>query len=243
MWTILFIIAAIALFFGLIISLLSGEEKGLRKKITEALPNNNCGACGYPTCEEYAKAIEKDSSLVGKCVIATDESNEKLKQLLGVDVKISKKTAKVLCEGKSEKYAEYHGYKSCAAMKLFSPFKCPKMCMGFGDCKRACDYDAISIENGIASIDKNKCVGCGKCEKACPIHIIKNVAKRKAYIKCSEGKNSCKKGCTGCGLCVNHCPSKAITMQGKLAVIDEGKCTGCGICVKKCPRKVLSCEL
>jgi len=40
--------------------------------------------------------------------------------------------------------------------------------------------------------------------------------------------------CVGCSMCVKTCPFGAITMDGKLAVIDLAKCTLCGACVEVC---------
>ncbi|AMW33366.1 electron transport complex protein RnfB [Fervidobacterium changbaicum] len=60
--------------FGLFLSYVSEkfkvEEDPTVKLILEALPGINCGACGYPGCEGYAKAIVKgdkpDKCLPGK---------------------------------------------------------------------------------------------------------------------------------------------------------------------------------
>ena len=42
--------------------------------------------------------------------------------------------------------------------------------------------------------------------------------------------------CVGCGTCVDACPEPgAITMQGKLAVVDDARCQGHGECVAACP--------
>ncbi|MBG7609476.1 MAG: tRNA-dihydrouridine synthase [Anaerolineae bacterium] len=42
--------------------------------------------------------------------------------------------------------------------------------------------------------------------------------------------------CNGCKLCQRVCVFDAITMENKLAVIDEAKCYGCGLCVNVCGR-------
>ncbi|MBF0385942.1 MAG: electron transfer flavoprotein subunit alpha, partial [Candidatus Omnitrophica bacterium] len=48
-----------------------------------------------------------------------------------------------------------------------------------------------------------------------------------------------KDKCTGCTLCVKVCPFIAISMSGKLAVIDYDKCTLCGACVESCKFKAI----
>ncbi len=43
-----------------------------------------------------------------------------------------------------------------------------------------------------------------------------------------------KDKCTGCKLCIKVCPFGAISMEGKLAVIDLTKCNLCGACLDAC---------
>jgi thioredoxin reductase (NADPH) len=47
--------------------------------------------------------------------------------------------------------------------------------------------------------------------------------------------------CVGCGTCVASCPEPgAITMRGKLAVVDDALCQGHGECVAACPVGAIS---
>lgn len=43
-----------------------------------------------------------------------------------------------------------------------------------------------------------------------------------------------KDKCTGCKLCIRVCSFNAISIEGKLAVIDLARCTFCGACVDAC---------
>lgn len=49
---------------------------------------------------------------------------------------------------------------------------CTKGCIGCMKCTKVCEYEAITVQNHLASIRPDKCVGCGKCAEACPVGCI-----------------------------------------------------------------------
>ena len=49
---------------------------------------------------------------------------------------------------------------------------CMDACIGCGRCKKECQYDAITVENGYARIDPEKCTRCGSCAAVCPCKCI-----------------------------------------------------------------------
>lgn len=49
---------------------------------------------------------------------------------------------------------------------------CMDACIGCGRCKKECQYEAITVENGFARIDPDKCTRCGACAAVCPCKCI-----------------------------------------------------------------------
>ncbi|MEG1436873.1 MAG: 4Fe-4S binding protein, partial [Oscillospiraceae bacterium] len=49
---------------------------------------------------------------------------------------------------------------------------CKVGCIGCMKCVKACEFDAISVENNVAHVDSSKCTGCGKCVEGCPTNCL-----------------------------------------------------------------------
>ncbi|HAL74785.1 MAG TPA: ferredoxin [Clostridiales bacterium] len=224
------------------------------EEIKGLLPGANCGACGYSGCEGYATALhEGEEPNAGKCSVGGADTAAELAELLGLSKPdFMPKVAQVLCQGTCEntsKRYEYTGTPTCsAATILFSgPNSCSFGCLGLGDCKVVCQFDAIDIVDGIARINAAKCTACGLCVAACPKSLIRIVTKHQdAYtVRCrnkwpgAQTRKNCKVGCIGCQRCFKVCEFGAITMEGPLAVIDPEKCTHCGKCIGVCPTKAI----
>jgi len=45
---------------------------------------------------------------------------------------------------------------------------CSIGCIGCMMCVKACEFDAVKVENNLARIDYSKCTNCGKCAVKCP---------------------------------------------------------------------------
>ena len=159
-------------------------------------------------------------------------------------------TAQVFCSGGADtkKRFSYVGIPSCLAADRLAggPTECTYACLGYGDCMKVCETQAISIRDGHACVDRSRCTGCGRCVSVCPRNVIGMVPDRTVYtVNCASRERGgyvrtvCEEGCVGCTLCAQKCPAEAVMIKDNLAQIDYEKCTGCGICAEVCPRKVI----
>ena len=222
-------------------------------KIVEALPNANCGACGFSGCEGYANAVAKGEAPTNRCKPGGAAAAAKIASIMGTEALETVREAAFVrcngCEGTVEDRFEFDGTPSCAAVERFYNGKkmCRTGCDGYGDCAAVCENDAIHIINGVAVVDQSKCGACGKCVAVCPNHLIEIRPADYLYaVRCSSKDNAkvtraiCKNGCLGCHLCEKKCPSGAITVKDNHASIDYQYCVGCGICAEVCPAKCIT---
>ncbi len=250
------VVGITGLVFGLLLALAAvifAVKKDERiEQIAEVLPGANCGACGFAGCSAYASAIVEKGAPINACSVGKAPVAEKIGEIMGCNAgAVEEMVAVVRCGGKcvlaTDKYI-YEGVDDCrAAARLSGGAKvCAFGCLGLGSCVKACIFDAISIVDGIAVIDKEKCTGCGKCREACPKKVIELLPKSaKVTVLCNNTDKGaavnkyCKVGCIGCKLCEKNCEAGAIAVENNLAVIDYEKCTGCGACAEKCPKKAI----
>jgi electron transport complex protein RnfB len=252
------LVAMLAISLALGLSLAFASRKFLVKEdqkveeIFEVLPHNNCGACGFPGCLAFAKAVSEDSSLAVHCRVGGAKVVERIGHILGVELKQEEPLiARVFCKGSqncNDKFL-YRGVQTCKAAALVSsgPKSCTKSCLGFGDCVNACQFAAITIRvDGLPAVNAKKCNGCGLCAQACPKNVLALTKRsQNTIVGCrslagpKENAKNCKFGCIACGICVKNCSSGAIKIDNNLAVVDFAKCAHCGLCAKVCPRKVI----
>ena len=250
------IFAALGVLFGILLAMASKifavkvDER--IPQVQEALPGANCGGCGFSGCASLAEAIVNGEAAPNACKACSPEGLARIGEVMGIEVAANEPMhAHVMCSGDCNtavfKY-RYEGAGDCiAAEKMGGGDKaCPNGCIGLGTCVAACQFDAISVVNGVAVVDPKKCSGCGACANACPKHLIAVIPVSSKYcVECRSvekgaiARQQCSVGCIACRICEKNCPVGAITVTDFVATIDQSKCTGCGICAQKCPRKVI----
>ncbi len=126
-------------------------EDPMLDSIEDLLPHANCGACGFPGCRPFAEGLLAKTNTPGQCTVNSEDLNQEIADLLGVDVgNVEKRVARLACAGGShvaKNLARYAGMKSCRASVLVSGGvkSCAWVCLVMADCVVSCDFDAISM--------------------------------------------------------------------------------------------------
>jgi len=243
----------LGLTFGLLVSITSKRVSVFSnhtiQKIKDALPNVNCGVCGYPTCAAFAKAVAEGKKEPTGCVPGGAKSAHAIGDILGIAVTLSEPyMAIVKCIGGNKEAAMrciYDGILDCHAAILTGngPKTCVDGCLGLGSCVKACPFNALKInENNVAVVNPDICTGCGACVPVCPRNIIDLIPTvHKIYLACSNHdrgarvKKYCDVGCTSCTLCVKSTTSGAITMVNNLPVLNYTALENFVVAAYSCP--------
>ncbi len=255
------IVGIVGIVIGIILGI-AGEKFEVEvdpkeEAVLDALPGNNCGACGFAGCSGLAAAIAKGEAPVNACPVGGDPVAAVVGEIMGVAAgESAKMVAYVKCAGDCDSTSDlyqYNGIQDCRFAKQVvngGPKSCSYGCMGFGTCERECPFDAIHVINGIAVVDQDACKSCEKCVKVCPQNIISMEQYKRPYIvqcdsraKGKEVMSACKVGCISCHLCEKACEFDAVHVVDNIAYIDQDKCTGCGACAEKCPKKIIKHEI
>lgn len=76
-------------------------------------------------------------------------------------------------------------------------------------CVKSCIAGALSINDDVIEIDKEKCVGCYTCVLSCPFGAVMPDGEGHAAQKCEL----CTKNSGGFPACVEGCPNNAIVFE------------------------------
>ncbi len=122
----------------------------------------NAGCLGYGDC---ADACEYDAVRVDNGLARVDPT---LCRACGRCVEACPKGLIVLVPASTKGVVRCSSHEKGAAVRRV----CQAGCIGCMKCTRVCAYDAVHVENFLASIDPEKCVGCGRCAEECPTGCI-----------------------------------------------------------------------
>jgi len=232
------IMTGIGLLFAVILAMayrfLKVQEDPRIEETENLLPGSNCGACGQPGCHAFAEQLVQGTAQPAQCTVAAPETVEAVAELLDVDPgRAEKRVARLHCAGgKGQAYqiAEYRGLADCLAATVVSGGGkgCSWGCFGLGDCRDACDFQAIIMNaNGLPVVDIDKCTACGDCVDACPRDLFellplshKLLVQCKAPLAGDMATALCKTACDACGHCAADAAPGLIRMQDELPVVD-----------------------
>lgn len=218
----------------------------------EVLPGANCGACGFPGCAGYAKALAAGTVDLNQCPPGGADVVAKLARIFGVAAQATApEIAVVLCQGgnrKAQAKYQYLGLADCTAAQRIGggPKACSGGCLGLGTCQRICPFGAIEMTaDGLAVISREKCTGCRKCVAACPRNVIRMTPHDSTvHVLCNSHdkgavvRKYCQIGCIGCHICQKTVPG-AYAIDDFLATVVYQDDAEAAEAIPKCPTKCI----
>jgi Na+-translocating ferredoxin:NAD+ oxidoreductase RNF subunit RnfB len=202
--------------------------------VQDMLPGSNCGACGLPGCRVFAESVVAGKIQPSGCTVGGTETAEIVADYLGVEAgEVEQTVARLLCAGGTNvaiQMVEYQGHPSCrsAAAVAGGGKGCRYGCLGFGDCRGVCTFDAIVMgPTGLPVVDIEKCTSCGDCVDICPKHLFEILpVEQRLLVQCKselagdEILELCKVACTGCEKCVADAAQGLLRMKKNLPTMN-----------------------
>jgi Na+-translocating ferredoxin:NAD+ oxidoreductase RNF subunit RnfB len=217
--------------------------------VEDQLPHANCGACGFAGCHAFAEALVEGAAAPAGCTVNSGEGNAAIAAYLGVDAGSQRRrVARLACAGGSNvapRRAHYSGPQSCveAAQVSGGGKACFWGCLGYGDCERACDFDAIRMnEHDLPVVSNADCTACGDCVDICPKDLFSlQPADSPLWVACASREHgdavleSCAVGCTACERCVVDDREGLLSMRDNLPVVDSSRPARDSAAIERCP--------
>lgn len=126
----------------------------LTARIDAALPQTQCGRCGYPACRPYAEAIARGAAAINRCPPGGMEGVRALARITGLPALPLDPEC---------------GVETPPRVALIDE----DVCIGCTKCIQACPVDAIVGANKLMhTVVADLCTGCELCVAPCPVDCI-----------------------------------------------------------------------